>query len=98
MPVQNIEERQPMTNVGQRDKYERWKPEGFEDYLTMAELCRIVNRDRSRIVQLEREGVIPSPVRVKVGRLKVRLYSMDEVRAIEEWFRDSRPGPRANRK
>jgi hypothetical protein len=97
MPLQNIEELQPMTNVGQRDKYERWKPEGFEDYMTITELATIVNRDRSRIVQLEREGVIPAPIRVKVGRLRVRLYSLAEVRTIEEWFRDAKPGPRANR-
>lgn len=86
-----------MTLIGQRDKYGRWKPEGFEDYLTITELATLVNRDRSRIIQLEREGVIPSPVRVKVGRLKVRLYSVTEVRAIEEWFRDAKPGPRASR-
>lgn len=86
-----------MRNFRQDDNAARWKPEGFEGYMTMAELCRVVNRDRSRIVQLEREGVIPAPVRVKVGRLKVRLYSMDEVHAIEEWFRAAKPGPRTNR-
>jgi len=86
-----------MTNVGQKDNYQRWKPEGFEHYRTMAELCTIVNRDRSRIVQLEREGVIPAPIRVKVGSLHVRLYSPDEVRTIEEWFRTAKPGPRVYR-
>jgi hypothetical protein len=87
-----------MTNVGQRDNASRWKPEGFESYLTISELCRIVNRDRSRILQLENEGVIPSPIRVKVGRLKVRLYSPAEVRTIEEWFRHAKPGRRASRR
>ena len=89
-----------MTNVGARDKSERWKPEGFERYLTVAELCRVVGRDRSRIYQLERQAaegkiVFPVPVRVKVGRLRVRLYSPAEVDKIRQWFQNVRPGPRA---
>lgn len=78
--------------VGSKDKYERWKPKGFEDYLTVAEVCALVNRDRSRLVQLERQGRLPKPVRVRVGRLYVRLYSPVEVRRIEEHFRNARPG------
>lgn len=80
--------------VGSKDNYQRWKPQGFEDHLTMAELCAVVQRDRSRIKQLEKEGVIPSPIRVKVGRLHVRLYAADEVRTIAEWFRNAKSGPR----
>jgi hypothetical protein len=80
--------------VGSRDNYNRWKPAGFENHLTMAELCQVVQRDRSRIKQLESEGVIPAPIRVKVGRLRVRLYAPDEVRKIAEWFKNAKPGPR----
>jgi len=80
--------------VGSRDDYSRWKPEGFEDYFTTAELCRAVRRDRSRIFRYEKEGLIPSPVRVKVGRLKVRLYSPQEVRQIADFFKNLKPGPR----
>jgi hypothetical protein len=88
-----------MTNVGQRDKSERWKPEGFEHYLTMSELCRIVKRDNSRIRSLEKDAAagkikFPSPIRVKVGKLSVRLYSPEEVEQVKEWFRHARPGPR----
>ena len=88
-----------MTNVGQRDKSERWKPEGFEHYLTMAELCRAVKRDPSRVRRAEQaakrgEIVFPSPIRVKVGKLRVRLYSPEEVEEVREWFRNAKPGPR----
>jgi hypothetical protein len=88
-----------MTNVGARDKSERWKPEQLAHYLTMAELCREVGRDRSRIIQLEREAALgkikfPVPVRVKVGRLQVRLYSPEDVSIIRSWFKNAKPGPR----
>lgn len=89
-----------MTNVGARDKSERWKPAGYEHYLTIAEVCRVVDRDRSRIYQLEREAakgkiVFPTPIRVKVGRLRVRLYSPAEVDKIRTWFHNAKSGPRA---
>ena len=89
-----------MTNVGARDNPERWKPEGFEHYLTMAELCDVVKRDRSRIYKAEREAakgniMFPVPIRVKVGRLRVRLYSPEEVDKIKQWFKNVKPGPRS---
>jgi hypothetical protein len=78
--------------VGSKDNYSRWKPKGFEKHLTMAELCTRVNRTRDRIEQLEKFGKLPSPVRVSVGALKVRLYSPKEVAKIEKHFREARPG------
>lgn len=78
--------------VGSKDNYDRFKPEGFEDHLTMAELCARVSRSRDRIEQLEKEGRIPVPIRAKVGRLKVRLYSPEQADMIEEHFRNAKPG------
>ena len=81
--------------VGSRDDPNRWKPEGMRDHLTLGELARLVERDRSRIIQLEKGGKIVSPVRVKVGRLMVRLYSPSDVREIVEHFhRVARTNPK----
>jgi len=68
------------------------KPEGFKDYLTMGELLAIVKRDRRRITKLESEGKIPSPIRVRVGRLSVRLYSQEEAATIVRYFENAKPG------
>lgn len=79
----------PIVNVvGSKDNYQRWKPDNLRHYKTMAELCAVVERDRSRIFQLERAGVIPKPIMVKVGRHRVRLYSPEEVAAIKRHFQD----------
>jgi hypothetical protein len=80
--------------VGSTDNFARWKPDNMQDHLTIAELSRRVGRSKDRIKQLEKNGDIPSPVRVNVGELRVRLYSPQEVRKIEEWFANARPGPR----
>ena len=81
-----------MVAIGQPDNYDRMKPDGFENHLTMAEVCKIVGRDRSRIMQLEREGRLPVPIRVKMGRLQVRLYTREQAAKIEEHFQNARPG------
>lgn len=79
--------------VGSTDNFDRWKPKDKLDWLTLSELARLVSRDTSRIRQLEREGVIAAPIRVKVGRLRVRLYSPAEARKIEQHFRENaKPG------
>lgn len=83
---------------GDPNNYARFKPKGYENHLTLAEVCNRVQRDRSRVLQLERKGVLPSPIRVKVGRLKVRLYSEEEAAKIEEHFRNARPGNPKQRK
>jgi hypothetical protein len=72
--------------VGSRDDFSRWKPKGFENHKTAREVADLVGRDKSRLFQLEREGRIPSPIRVKVGRHKVRLYSEAECAKIKEVF------------
>lgn len=84
--------------VGSRDKYDRWKPKGFEDYLTVNEVVTIIKRDRRRLTQLEKAGKLPRPVRVKVGRLQVRLYSPEEVKQIKAYFKNAKPGNPNNRK
>jgi len=92
-------EGEPVPVWGGKDDSSRWKPEGFENYLTLAELCRVVKRDPSRVRRAEQrakrgEIVFPSPIRVKIGKLRVRLYSPEEVKQVKEWFRNARPGPR----
>lgn len=72
--------------------FERVKPKGFEHHLTVLEVARIVNRDRSALARAEKLGRIPKPVRVKVGRLQVRLYSPEEVEKIKEHFVTVKPG------
>jgi len=81
--------------VGSKDNYSRWKPAKYKHYLTMAELCARVNRSRDRIKQLEKQGVLAAPIRVKVGELRVRLYSPKEAAKIEEHFRNAKPGRRS---
>src|SRR4051812_12670244 len=81
-----------VNRIGKSDNFNRWKPATMRNYLTMTELSRRVGRDRSRIKQLERAGVIPKPIRVKVGELQVRLYSPADVRKIERHFEAAKPG------
>lgn len=78
--------------VGSTDDFDRWKPDNMRDHLTTVEVARLVGRDKSRIMQLERAGVLPKPVMVKVGMLKVRLYSPKEVAKIRKHFENARPG------
>lgn len=73
--------------VGSRDDYSRWKPEDKQDYLTLQELCDRVGRQRRWMLELEGRGELPKPIRYKVGNLRVRLYSPQQVRKIEAMFR-----------
>lgn len=84
--------------VGSTDNYDRWKPVNLRDHKTMAEVCAIVKRDRRRITQLEKAGKLPRPIRVKVGKLKVRLYSPEDVKTIKTYFKNARPGNPKQRK
>lgn len=90
----------PMVNVvGSSDDYGRWKPEKFKDYLTRQEVATLCGRTRERIWQLERDGIISAPIRVRVGRLHVRLYSPSEVTAIVRHFQTAKPGrPKGGRR
>lgn len=86
-----------VNTVGSTDDFKRWKPRNMRNHLTVTELCRAVNRTPSRIKQLEREGRIPKPVRVQVGKLEVRLYSPSEVAKIKAYFNKTNPGPKRKR-
>jgi hypothetical protein len=68
------------------------KPKRFQDYMTLNEVSREVGRDRTRILQLEREDRIPKAARVKVGTLDVRLWSPAQVDEIREVFSKMKPG------
>lgn len=74
--------------VGSRDNYDRWKPDELANHKTIQEVADIVKRSTDRIKQLEKKGVLPKPIRVKVGRLQVRLYSPSEVEKIEQHFKN----------
>lgn len=78
--------------VGSKDDSSRWKPDNLLDHLTAGEVGMKVGRTKTRILQLERAGVFPKPIMVKVGRLRVRLYSPEEVAKIDEHFKNARAG------
>ena len=70
------------------------KPEGYENYVTITELSRIVERDISWLRRLERADRIPVAYRVKVGELSVRLWSpeqVDEIKHVLSTMRVGRP-------
>lgn len=71
----NIRRRKDMTFV---------KPEGREDYLTLSEVCSKLKRDPSWIRHLEKEGRIPLAHRVRMGTLRIRLWSPAQVEEIQE--------------
>ena len=84
--------------VGSKDDYSRWKPAGFKKHKTIQEVATLVQRSTDRIKQLEKLGRLPKPIRVKVGRLKVRLYSPEEVKVIKVHFKNAKPGNPNQRK
>jgi hypothetical protein len=70
------------------------KPRGMEDYFTITELSRKIDRDVSWIRKLERRGTIPVAKRVPHGNLRVRLWSpfqAEEIQRIVETIRPGRP-------
>lgn len=68
------------------------KPKGYEDYLTITEVSRAVDRDISWIRKLEREKRIPVAHRVQAGQLMVRLWSPAQVNEIKEVLSKMRTG------
>jgi hypothetical protein len=68
------------------------KPERFRDYLTVTELSRLLKKDYSWLLTLERAGRIPQAARVRQGRLMVRLWSPAQVEEIKEIMSKMRPG------
>lgn len=82
---------------GQRD-LSYLKPRKFRDHVTITELSRIVNRDISRLRQLEADGRIPTAARVSRGTLEVRLWSPAQVEEIKQVISQLRPGRRPGKK
>jgi hypothetical protein len=70
----------------------RLKPAKFQNHRTIGELAREVDRDISWIRVLEAEGRIPKAIRVKRGRLQIRLWSPEQVEEIKEIFSNMKPG------
>lgn len=80
--------------LSQQRNVDYMKPAGFEDYLTITEMSRSVDRDISWLRNLERRGKIPAAHRVKVGKLSVRLWSptqRDEIETIVNSIKRGRP-------
>lgn len=80
--------------VGAKDDPARWKPPGYEDHFTVGEVATFVGRSKERIYKAEREKQIAAPIRVRIGRLRVRLYSKQERAKIKRYFDQVKPGPR----
>jgi hypothetical protein len=80
-----------MWHHGRRD-LSYLKPRKFQNHVTIIELSRIVERDISRLRQLEREGRIPEAARIKRGTLEIRLWSPAQVEEIKEIIGNMRPG------
>lgn len=76
---------------GQRD-LSYLKPRKFQNHVTLVEASRIVNRDPSRLRQLEKDGRIPTAARVKRGTLEIRLWSPAQVEEIKEVVAGLKPG------
>jgi hypothetical protein len=68
------------------------KPDGFQEYVTITELSRIVSKDISHLRRLERADRIPRAHRVQVGQLQVRLWSPEQVEEIKEVLSRMRVG------
>jgi hypothetical protein len=69
-----------------RRRVNQWKPEGYEDWLTLGELSVVLDKDRDYLRRLEREDRLPIPKRVRRGELYVRLYSPLQVTECKEIF------------
>lgn len=70
------------------------KPAGFEEHLSLSELCEKLGRDPSWIRKLESWGKIPTAHRVSMGSLRMRLWSpkqVDEIALILSRQRRGRP-------
>lgn len=70
------------------------KPKGYENYLTLTELSRLLKKDTSWIKKLERDDRIPKAKRVQQGSLSVRLWSpkqVEEIKTIMKGMKRGRP-------
>lgn len=69
-----------------------FKPSGFPDHVTITELSKIAELDVAWLRRLERAGRIPKAVRVRRGKLMVRLWSPEQVEEILFIVARHRPG------
>ena len=72
------------------------KPEKFQDWMTITEVARAVDRDISWIRKLEADGKIPPAKRVPRGQLSIRLWSPEDVQDIQTVLSQMRPGRPSN--
>lgn len=73
-----------------------WKPKDKKHFLTLSEMCELVERDPSWIRLLERQGRIPRAARVKRGRIEIRLWSPAQAQEIQDIIATHRPGRPSN--
>lgn len=72
-----------------------FKPKQFRhSHLTRKEVAVKLGVDPSWLYKMERAGKIPSPARVKRGRIEVRLYSPEQVEEIRVIKSKIKPGPK----
>jgi hypothetical protein len=70
----------------------RWKPPGFEHYLTITEAGLQLGKDPRWIKRLDTLGRMPEAKRVQRGLISIRLYSPDQVEEMREIFKTHKPG------
>ena len=68
------------------------KPERYQDWLTLTEVARLVDRDISWIRRLEAEGKIPKAKRYPRGELSIRLWPPHDVEEIQRVISEAKPG------
>jgi len=73
-----------------------FKTKRFPEHMTVMEVARAVNRDRSWILKLEKDGRIPKARRVQAGDISVRLWSPEQVEEIKSVLEKMKPGRPAN--
>lgn len=73
-------------------RVDQWKPDGYDDWLTLGELSFKVNRHKDYLRRLERQDRIPAPKRVTRGELEIRLYSPAKVKEIVLILSRMKPG------
>lgn len=72
------------------------KPPKFADYFTIGELCEAVDKRPKWIKQLEKAGRIPKALRVKRGKVELRLWSPAQVKEIRKILATHRVGRPSN--
>lgn len=68
------------------------KPAKFKHYLTLAEMSEECERDPSWLRHLESEGRIPRAMRVRRGKIQIRLWSPDQADEIIRIISTHHPG------